>query len=85
MLTDKKVRPSTHTNTSTTHAIEREHLACLLCVRSNNLVVLLINNNSLNAIKKELRIPQSIRKDNDYLPISKPTITTAPFIRRYDQ
>ncbi len=51
MLTIEKVRPSTHTNISTTHAIEREHLVCLLCVRSNNLVVLLNNNNSLNAIK----------------------------------
>ena len=35
-----------------THAKSREHLVCLLRVRSNNLVVLLINNNSLNAIYK---------------------------------
>ena len=33
-----------------THAIGREHLLCLLFVRSNNLVVLLDKNNSLNAI-----------------------------------
>ena len=36
----RKVRPSTHTNISTTHAIEREHLACLLLVRSVILAVL---------------------------------------------